>query len=467
VYLADIDNFTLPLFLISGRKRLNAVMKKARSPDVDNYAYRSFLSLVVENVRGRSSVTKSLIVVNLAVFGTMGFPLFGSSNTQLLKWGADWGPLSLDSQLWRIFTSMFVHDGFDHILVNMLILWIVGRMAERIFGRWVYLAIYLSSGTAGALLSLGLRPELITCGASGAIFGTMAALIAALFFGRLPEPTVKFQKKAWMLVVFTAYSLYSGWRNPHIDNASHWGAAVSGLTLGFVLTRGIPATARARRMLQRLIFSLATLILISAMTLIRHWNGYVVSLELAEQALDAGNLDRALNEVRTVLATKPNDVLANIELGQICLKKKDYVCAESSLQLALAASPENNHAEYLLGLVYLRTGRPDAALTAAKNLFRRRAVGDDEQTLFAAALDEKGEHALAGDHFLTLKHYDDAIASFQTAMRQDPNDEHALRGLVQAYRAKGMNDKAEEVERRTPASNGMSQRPNATATPHL
>jgi membrane associated rhomboid family serine protease/Tfp pilus assembly protein PilF len=442
-------------------------MNRSHSPDAHQYASRSFLSMVTETLREHSPVTKGLILVNLAVFATMGFPLFGSSNTQLLKWGADWGPLSLGSQFWRIFTSMFVHDGLDHVLVNMLILWIVGRMAERIFGRWLYLAIYVTSGTAGALLSLGLRPERITCGASAAILGIIGALIAALFFSPLPKAEVKFKKRLWILVLFTAYSLYSGWHNPHIDNASHCGAVVSGLVLGLILIRSILANTTAGIKLQQLTFPVAGLILISAMILIRHWNGYVVSLELADQALNAGKLDEALNKVMTVLAVKPNDILAKIELGNICLKKGDYICAESSLKSALSADPENNHAEYALGLVYLQTGRFDEALAAAEDLFRRKAVGYDEQALFAAALDGKGEHGLAGDHFLTFKRYDDAIASFQSALRQKPDDEHSKHGLAEAYRAKGMNDDADSIEGSMSPSNRPSQQRQPGAIPRL
>jgi len=362
---------------------------------------------------------------------------------------------------------MFVHDGLDHVFVNMLILWIVGRMAERIFGRWLYLAIYVVTGTAGALLSLGLRPERITCGASAAILGIVTALIAALFFGPLPEAEVKLKKRLWILTLFTSYSLYSGWHNPHIDAVSHWGAVVAGLMLGLILIRSVLANDKAGARFQQLTFSVAGLILISAMILIRHLNGYVVSLELADQALNAGKLDEALNKVMIVLAVKPNDILAKIELGNICLKKGDYVCAESSLKSVLASDPENNHAQYSLGLVYLHTGRFDEALAAAETLFRRKALGYDEQALFAAALDGKGEHRLAGDHFLTLKRYDGAISSFQSALRQNPGDEHSRRGLAEAYRAKGMNDEANSIEGSSSSFDRSTRQPQPTATPHI
>src|ERR1700690_2417444 len=58
------------------------------------------VTLVSPSVPVRFPITKAIVLLNFAVFGAMGFPVHGSSHGQLLKWGADWGPLSLDGQWW-------------------------------------------------------------------------------------------------------------------------------------------------------------------------------------------------------------------------------------------------------------------------------------------------------------------------------------------------------------------------------
>lgn len=88
-----------------------------------------------------------------------------------------YGPFVADGQWYRIITSAFVHAGVIHLLFNMIVLWWLGGALERYAGTLRFGAIYLSSivwGAAGALL---LAPDALTVGASGGIYGLMAALL--------------------------------------------------------------------------------------------------------------------------------------------------------------------------------------------------------------------------------------------------------------------------------------------------
>lgn len=80
-------------------------------------------------------------------------------------------------QLYTLFTSMFIHGGFLHIIGNMLVFFFVGMAFEQRVGWKKFLTIYLLTGVCGALthslLNLGSRIVLI--GASGAIFGILGA----------------------------------------------------------------------------------------------------------------------------------------------------------------------------------------------------------------------------------------------------------------------------------------------------
>src|SRR5207244_9797712 len=90
---------------------------------------------------------------------------------QLVRWAANYGPLTLTTQPWRLLTAAFLHGGPLHIATNMWCLWNLGRMAENIFGRFTFLLVYLFTGISASLLSVSLHPGRVSVGASGAIFG--------------------------------------------------------------------------------------------------------------------------------------------------------------------------------------------------------------------------------------------------------------------------------------------------------
>src|SRR5882672_4329407 len=93
---------------------------------------------------------------------------------QVLAVGADYGPLTLNGEPWRLVSSMFLHFGILHIGMNMLCLW-SGRIVELLYGRLGFVAIYLVAGLAGGVASLARSSAVISAGASGAVFGVFGA----------------------------------------------------------------------------------------------------------------------------------------------------------------------------------------------------------------------------------------------------------------------------------------------------
>src|ERR1700746_964238 len=75
--------------------------------------------------------TNTLITINLVVYAAMGLSgvsLLETRIDQLLRWGADFGPLTLHGQWWRLLSSAFVHGGLLHIGFNMYCFWSIGRL---------------------------------------------------------------------------------------------------------------------------------------------------------------------------------------------------------------------------------------------------------------------------------------------------------------------------------------------------
>ena len=127
------------------------------------------------------TLTYVLIAVNVvvalgALFGgasaTGGSGIGGSS---LLDEGALSRATIADGEYWRLITAGFLHAGFFHLLFNMFSLYILGSMLEPAIGRVRFGLIYFVSLFAGSFGALLLTPDGRTVGASGAIFGLMAA----------------------------------------------------------------------------------------------------------------------------------------------------------------------------------------------------------------------------------------------------------------------------------------------------
>ncbi len=88
-------------------------------------------------------------------------------------------PVTVQTSLVPVLTSMFMHGGWLHLIINMWFLWIFGDNVEDYLGHFYYLALYLTAGITGTLLHTALNPlsAVPGVGASGAIAGIMGAYL--------------------------------------------------------------------------------------------------------------------------------------------------------------------------------------------------------------------------------------------------------------------------------------------------
>lgn len=198
------------------------------------------------------TVTFAIILTNVAVFALMaasGVSAISPNIEQLLRWGADYGPLSLGPEPWRLLTAVFVHAGLLHIGFNMWCLWGLGRLAEQLLSKATYLVLYLLCGIAGNVASLWWHPNVVGVGASGAIFGVAGALITALYLGKLPIPKQALRGTMQSLLIFAVFNLGFGQVVGGIDNSAHIGGFVAGLILGALIapTLTMPREQRGGR----------------------------------------------------------------------------------------------------------------------------------------------------------------------------------------------------------------------------
>lgn len=188
--------------------------------------------------RKKAYVNIGLIAANVVYF--LFLELTGSTENTgfMVDHGAMYAPLVLErGEYYRLFTSMFMHFGISHIMNNMLILFILGDNLERALGHIKYLIFYLLCGVganvASMVINLGEYQNIVSAGASGAIFGVIGGLLYAVLInrGRLEDLSTR------QLVVVIACSLYFGFVSTGVDNAAHIGGLIIGFVMGAIFYR--------------------------------------------------------------------------------------------------------------------------------------------------------------------------------------------------------------------------------------
>ena len=122
-------------------------------------------------------------------------------------WGANFGPLTVGGQWWRLLTCVFLHGGLLHIAFNMWCLWDLGRLAESVYGHWTFAIVYLICGLSASIGSVLWNPAVLSVGASGAIFGIAGALIASFYLGEFSLPRAAVTGMLRSVVMFVGYNL--------------------------------------------------------------------------------------------------------------------------------------------------------------------------------------------------------------------------------------------------------------------
>ena len=140
---------------------------------------------------------------------------FGGNNLLLVQSG----------EVWRIISAAFLHVSLIHLLVNMYSLVIIGTQVETFIGKLKFLFIYLISAIVGSLLSLIFNEvNIVSVGASGAIFGLMGALLYFGYHYRLYlSEAIKNQ-----IIPVIVLNLILGFMVSGVDNAAHIGGLIGG-----------------------------------------------------------------------------------------------------------------------------------------------------------------------------------------------------------------------------------------------
>jgi len=154
----------------------------------------------------------------------------------MLAHGAMYVPYVVErGEYYRLFTCLFIHFGIQHLIGNMIVLFFLGDNLERAIGQIKYIIIYIFSGLMGSICSFTFsyiyNRNIISGGASGAIFGVIGALLWVVIKnrGKLEDMTT------FRVAILICYALYSGIAGKNIDNIAHIGGLLSGFLMALLL----------------------------------------------------------------------------------------------------------------------------------------------------------------------------------------------------------------------------------------
>lgn len=409
------------------------------------------------------TVTQVLLGANVMVFLAMvaaSGPSLEFTGPISVHFGANWGPLTLSGQWWRLVTYMFLHGGVFHIAMNMWCLWSLGALCESLYGRWTYASIYLLTGIAGGLASVGWNPRVLSVGASGALFGLTGALIASFGLGEFSLSGVPIRGVLSSLLFWAGFSLFLGKLTPGIDNACHVGGLVSGLILGALIALLAPEHDRPIRRAGILLFMVV--VLAGSAVGVRRWRGFG---NFGPTLTAQPSLDQMIELFRKRVQENPQDGSAHYALAHAYFNKGQFPEGEAELKRVLDLQPQNLNARMELGAAYLSQDQPKEAQEefskvvaqfpkyanghvalgmALANQNNDRAAISEYQT--ALGLDPQADvYYRIGISQVHLKQYDDAIASYLKERERGGDDSNLETALADAYEGKGMKQQAQEA----------------------
>lgn len=210
-----------------------------------------------ERTYSTPAITIVLIIVNVLIF----FQEFSMNPYLLNRFVAVYGIVPYRFHYSALFTSMFLHGGWFHVLGNMWFLWIYGKNMEDALGHLKYLLFYLLCGLAAGVVHVFFNPysTVPTVGASGAIAGVMGAYLVTfprarivtlipifVFFTTMEIPAAILLIYWFVIQFFSGMGSMEGYSEASRGGVAwfaHVGGFLAGILLVFVFGRN---KARAR-----------------------------------------------------------------------------------------------------------------------------------------------------------------------------------------------------------------------------
>jgi len=342
-----------------------------------------------------------------------------------------YGYIPAEPRLLSMFTSMFMHGGWFHLIGNMLFLWLAGGSLEDRWGRVFFPVLYVVSGIAATLTHAALHPQSIMplVGASGAIAGLMGAFLIRLattrirFFYWFFFFRGTFHAPAYVALPLWLLQQFAMAQSGQAGGVAVWahigGFGVGAMVAILILVTGLEAKVLAPAIQKKTTWTTSD------------------RLAAALGKLDRGDTDGAIKDLEALLRTKPENIDVRTSLIDAYTRTGDQAAAARESARLVGA--------------YLKARDMAGAMAAAREhtqTYRDVPLALRDQLTLATDCEKRQEYAEAAER------YREAIASWP----DDPLAPKALlaysRLLLQVFKepgeALGMLEQARTHPRATP-----------------
>lgn len=315
----------------------------------------------------------------------------------LIAVGAQVNSLVAAGEMWRLLTAMFLHIGLQHIAFNAWALFSLGRDVEAFYGSFRFTILYFVAGLAGNVAYYLLGPDILSAGASGAVFGMIGSQVAFFLLNR--ELFGSFGRERLVnLAVLIGINLVFGFTVPGINNLAHLGGLIGGFLLGLALspryqivhvvlegTAELPLPTVARAVLDRRSRPLSALAVVIAIALLvggmrlgnQRWASNAnVLRQQAAAAYEAGDFAAAQRLLEQITQTDRTDGFDFFNLGLIYLRQEKLDQGITALESALERLPDEPDVWFALGAAYAQAGRNTEARSLLMRYLDYEPTGD-------------------------------------------------------------------------------------------
>lgn len=252
-WIVDTNSLQLIIYenqddkFLSLKEQIEDILKEVKTSNIEdeqielsqnypNYVSAKSTKSIISQYMTKWNTT--IIIANILIYITISIMSMWKGNENLVRSGAlYWPAIIYSSEFYRLLTYMFLHSNISHLLNNMLVLFFIGDNLERAAGKWRFLLMYFGSGFIAGIVSMSYnmynKLNVISIGASGAIFGVVGAMVNIVIRnkGRLENISTR------QMVLFVVFSLYGGLTSQGIDNAAHIGGLISGFLIAAIIYR--------------------------------------------------------------------------------------------------------------------------------------------------------------------------------------------------------------------------------------
>ena len=229
-YENQVDDFYGLKRILESASEYESSDDEADKNEYKKVTVKDNLHKVREALKVAPKVTLTLIIVNVIVFiiCTLTGSLLYNKGAVGLKL------IEKPTDIYRSFTSMFLHVGFAHLSGNMLLLFLVGNVVEREVKPVAFTVMYFVSGLVGDVVmfieEIVRQQDIVVVGASGAVFGLLGVLLALVVFKRVSREKMSVNRVLYVIVL----SIYNGYSQANVANGAHIGGVVAGFIMGVI-----------------------------------------------------------------------------------------------------------------------------------------------------------------------------------------------------------------------------------------